>query len=279
VTLEAVPSHVLVEHVLPRLGLAGVCAVGACSRQLREVAGAEAFWRGEAERYAARGPGTGGRVPVGWARRVGALVEHLGRAGALTEKQRFACARAAHLRAFRYSGLQAAVEAGDVAGVVGQIVARCAGGDDGAPREDKAVEAAGSATGGERSRWRRYRFRARAPVARVVEAPPSLHPSMASLLDSAVQDVGGGGGGGGSGKEEAERGGGGFTANATTGKELASSEIGALAGVLARAARLVNQQGERGALPLRAAVRSGDGTMVKVLLALGADASSSGLGA
>ena len=108
---------------------------------------------------------------------------------------------------------------------------------------------------------------------------------MASFLDSAVQDVGGGGGegggggGGGSGKEEAERGGGGFTANATTGKELASSEIGALAVVLARAARLVNQRGERGALPLRAAVRSGDGAMVKVLLALGADASSSGLGA
>ena len=249
-TLEGLPAHVLVEHVLPRLALAGVCSVGACSRQLREAAGSDAFWRAEAARQGNVGagggsPARGGRVPVRWARRVGALVDFLVGAGALSEKHRFACRRAAHVRAFRYGGggLHGAVAAGDVVGVVGQVVARCAGGEGAAPGGEE-VQA-----GMERSRWRRYRLRL-------------VPPPKAEEAGSA------GGDGGGGGKEgvhkESE-----FTAEAATAPGQAEHAV--LAGVLARAECLVNERGEEsGEMPLRTAVRNGDGAMVRLLLALGA---------
>ena len=236
-TLEGLPRHVLVSHVLPRLSVAGVCSLGACSRKLREAAGQNDFWRTEGFDRLSR-EFKPGRVPVQWQRCVVSLVDHLARRRVFSEKVRFACLRASHVRAFRYSGIQAAVEAGDVPGVLGQLLARCHKDIEPAEGEAAAAAAPEAPRGSVFLGWRRS-----SQVAPDTRAP--VHKGFAS----------------GEGAFRSPH-------KATWGPSV----HGLLAEILERARVVVNRPRPSGAWPLHAAVRNADATMVRLLLALGADA-------
>jgi len=253
-TLDCLPRHLLVRHVMPRLPVAGVCALGTTCRRLREVAGQNDFWRTEYVDRLSR-EFKPGRVPVKWQRCMVTLVDHLASRRVLTEKLRFACLRAAHLRAFRYSGLQAAVEAGDIPGVVGHVLARCHRDVEAEGRgllADGDVDQAVATPSHEASRSGFLGWRRSSQV-----APESIPPPPAPAAQKGFP----------SGK-------GAFRSNqrvAAAAANGSSVHCVLLAEILGHTKREVNRFTEAGASPLATAVRSADATMARLLLALGAD--------